>query len=54
MSQPFANFLCKEALSATSRNFRLLALALREFLRYRSARYAKPSSGFRPHFRKRC
>jgi hypothetical protein len=54
MGQPFANFLHKKALFEPPINFRWLALALEEFLRYRSSRYAKSSSGFRPHLRKRC
>lgn len=54
MSQALGDFLPEEALSAPPSNFRWLALALEEFLRYRRARYAKPRSGFRPHLRKRC
>ena len=54
MSQAFSDFLPKKPLSAPPSNFRWLALALEEFLRYRRPRYAKPNSGFRPHFRKRC
>ncbi|MDB4806145.1 hypothetical protein OAG84_04060, partial [Akkermansiaceae bacterium] len=54
MSQPFLDFLTQKPLSASPSNFRWLALALEDFLRYRSPRYAKSSSGFRPHLRKRC